>query len=424
MNRNTTSTNSGPSILRKVSLNVLWLLLLLCISAGSSFSQITFGGLTEIEIRKGERDSSPYLNQTPSDQWTLFTPRVRLFFLADISPSWFVEGSFQADHYYSESLSNVIIAMLNVNWVPSSRENLRIGAGSFPTPFGAYASRIHQSNNPFIQLPLMYARGMPINRQTGIYQPGSSGGYDLNSYYGLSLVYRRAYSQGLLLHLADHRNQRYDLRLAATLMPVSGYENFGRYGRPALTARASFRPFIWLNTGISISHGAYLSPDNDTREMLDGVSFEQYTQTIVAANAEISYTYIRLLGEAGWNRWKVPDVDEYYELAEGPFNADAWFGMAELQFNFPFYPGMYSGFRAESIQPKHLGRSGGYGYGSGTETGMTVGRAWAYTTWRYEWVVGRKLTRDITLKTSYLLTDNHYSDTEDNVFSIQLSVMF
>ena len=45
----------------------------------NALAQIQFGGLLDLELRKGGADSSPYINQTPGDKLSLYTPNIRLF---------------------------------------------------------------------------------------------------------------------------------------------------------------------------------------------------------------------------------------------------------------------------------------------------------------------------------------------------------
>lgn len=378
-----------------------------------SHAQISFGGLAELELRKGAPDSSPYLNQTPSDNWTLFTPRMRLIFSAELSRSWFIQGTLQADHYYSSELSEILLPMFNINWEPQQSGMLTLSAGSFQTPFGAYGDRVHRGVNRFVQLPQSYARGLPINRYSGL---AAAEGTER---YGLSLLYRRAYSQGIKVRLADDRHHSYDVRLAATLTPVSGYSSFEWKGMPSVTGRAEINPVIWLTTGLSFSHGSFMDPDDTTLSALPKVDFEQYTQSIIAADAEFSYAHFRVLMEAGWNRWQTPGPDEDQILVEGPFHADAWFGLTELQYNFSFLPGLYSAFRAEGIQPRELSEPAGTLYGDDV-TGMT----WATDTYRFEWVLGRRINRNVTIKASYLHTDNRNVELKDSVLALQLSVAY
>lgn len=396
----------------KKLISLLPIVLFSVILHNQSHAQTMFGGLAEIELRKGQADSSPYLNQTPNDNWVVFTPRIRLFFLADISEQWYFQGAVQADHYYSNNLSAPLVVMANLNWEPDFSDYFTLTAGSFPTPFGSYADRIHQHDNYFIQLPIMYSRSLPVSRTSGLFGEGYLDSYEL------SLLYRRGYSQGIMFQWQDSQRQAFDIRIAGSVTPVSGYGSHSWYERPSIIVRANFTPAVWLNTGVSFSNGPFMTPDENVRTLLPGTNFENYQQTIVSAYFEISYHYFRFLGEYGWNSWNVLGAGEDNQLIEGPFNANSVFGLAELQYNFSFYPGMYSAIRADWIIPQSLNQTAGNLYGGDPAD------FWAKDVYRYEVVAGIKLNRQLTLKTSYLLTDNTLLKLSDNVFTVQLAVVF
>lgn len=358
------------------------LLLLLGLPAISS-AQVGVGGMLDFELRKGGADSSPYLNQTPSENLTMMISSARVFLFADISDDWFAEAALQADYAFSRSMSEVFIPMANINWNPSDMPRLTLTAGSFPTPFSAYENRFLSDENPLINMPVTYARALDF---TG-------------SVTSMSVIYRRSYSQGVQMQFADHQNNRYDLRLAATMASVGGYSDFGLRNTPSMIARAMLRPVIWLGAGLSFSHGTYYYQTEGA---------DDYLQTIAAADLELDYLYFRLITEFGYNRWTLPQGDEPGSIYDDD-SVELFFGIAEARVDLPFYPGAFTAFRVGRLMP---------------DTDDDFPEATLNDITRAETGAGYRLTRDITFKTSWMFTGFSGGSSEENVFAVQVSAVF
>lgn len=369
-----------------------------------SFGQIQLGGEATFELRKGGADSDPTVNQTPTDKWSIYTPAIRLFVNAPISDNWFVSGAVQSD-YYRGSRSDVFFSSFNINWMPSV--NIKITAGQFTTPFGRYDELLLSSKNPFVHLPLSHVWNMPVNKYRGYFFGESS--YD--GVPGQSLVYRRMYSQGLKLSGTTNKETlRYEV--AATLTGVSSYTDIGEQNRPALIGRLEFRPLIWNTIGLSFGHGSYLL-DDPVNNVLSDDERASYKQAIATAYTEFSYRYYQLTLQYTFNRWDSPWINENGQLVERQIANDVEHYLAKFKMRFPFWVGGYGAVRYEHYIPKEI-----------TLDSQNITAKPSPDKNRFEFMVGYQINRNITLKTSYLLSKNDGTELKDDVFALQVSARF
>lgn len=383
-----------------------FLLFLILFAVSPANAQIQLGGLVDFEIRKGGSDSSPFVNQTPTDRWTLYMPYVRLFAGADISENWYVTSGLQSDYYYNTELSAPFFSVLNVNWMPIEDSDFTATFGRFVTPYGAYSERVLSSDNPFVHLPLSHSTGLPVSSDLGILSPGIIYSDDITA---LTMIYQRMYSQGIRI---SNRSDWIGYTLAATLAPASSYTEAARYDVPSFTGRLTLHPDVWGSIGFSFSRGPFMN-----RETLDDfmpdLNPADYTQTLLGTDLMISYHYYTFLLEYNWSRWEAPYIDP--GGTSQLFDASVNHLSVEAVVNFPFFVGGYAGARYEKLISGDLSSGGGP---------YTSGDVWTYDRDRLEMLLGYKLHRNIIMKLSYLYSGDSGPDLDDNVFSLQLSVAY
>jgi hypothetical protein len=375
-------------------------------------AQVQIGGLADFEIRKGGSDSSPYVNQTPNENWSVYSPYLRLFISGDISEKWFVSAALQADHYHGNHLSAPFFSVMNINYMPIDGSNFTVTAGRFVTPYGAYSNRVLSSENPFVHLPLTHASGLPISKTRGTLYDGVDYSDNIT---GLTMVYQRMYTQGIMIknRLGESGLLRYNL--AATLAPASSHFDYGEHSKPAFTGRVVFQPVVWGSLGLSLSQGPYMKRDEVNASLTDD-ELEDFTQTLFGTDLKLSYHYFTFLASYNWSKWEAPYLDS---LGTSP--SYLWEDevrvqhiSSELIADFPFLPGAYAGIRVERLISGDLkrGRSS-YQY-----------EKWTYDRNRIEFTTGLKLERNVILKASYLYSTNSGAELDDNVFVLQLSAGF
>lgn len=397
-------------------------LMMIPIAAGAQGVQL--GGLVDFEIRKGGGDSSPTVNQTPGDGWSLYTPNVRLFVSGDIADNWGATVVLQSDYLYGDYMSDPFFSSLNANWLPFENKSLNVTIGRFITPFGMYSRRLLSSQNPFVHFPMTMARYVPVDKERGFF-PGS-GSYD--GYSGQSILYQRLYSQGIMIDGGSLIDAGYTYRLAATLVSASGYTTFGYHDQPAFIGSFTVQPAIWSKIGISVNYGPYMN-ESDVNYRLTNDQLTSYKQLTFSGRAEFSYHYWVLSGEYTWNRWEAPWIGsdpvnriEYWDL-----DADISHYLVELQYRLPFLVGSYTGVRFEQLVPGDLtDDNAGDSYGSNNNSGYPnyteLPDPWTDDVTRFEFVAGYDINRQVQLKISYLLSTDDSLD--DDVFAIQLSAGF
>lgn len=382
---------------------------ILCICFGMfgsvpAMGQVKIGGEAAFELRKGGADSAPTVNQTPNGKWLVYAPSLRLFINAPISDNWFVSGALQSD-YYRGSRSDVLVSSLNINWMPS--ESLKLTAGRFATPFGRYDELLLSSQNPFVHLPLSHVWNMPVNQQRGYFFGNSS--YEGTP--GLSLVYRRLYSQGIKISGVTS-NEVLQYELAATLTGVSSYTDIGEQNRPALIGRLELRPVIWNKIGFSFGWGPYLL-DDPVNDVLSDEKRADYLQKIISAYTEFSYHYYQLTLQYTFNRWDSPWISETGRLIEEHINNDVEHYLAKFKMRFPFLVGGYGAVRFERYIPKEI-----------TLDSQNITGKPSPNKNRFEFVMGYQINRNLLLKASYLLSRNDGTEIKDDVFAVQISARF
>lgn len=394
-----------------------FLLLMGVIFQSSALAQIQFGGLLDLELRKGGEDSSPYINQTPGSGLSLYTPNIRLFIGSNISEKWFVNSVLQSDHYHGKELSTPFFSVLNVNFTPDPDSDLLFTAGRFVTPYGSYTNRLLSSDNPFVHLPMTHATGLPLSKRLGF----------LGSYYappdvaevetGLTMIYQRMYTQGLKISGTFGESDWLGYDLAATLAPASSHFEYSEHESPAITGRVVFKPAIWAELGLSYSTGSFMKKDaaNDTLLVYD---LSSYKQELIGADLKFSYRYYTLWLEYNQSFWKAPYYDPMTSNSDARRTGKATIDhiSGEFVINFPSIAGSYAGLRFESMNAGNIEI-----YITDVER---TNETWTYDRSRVEFVAGYKLDRNIIMKASYLYADDNGPSFDDNVFSVQLSVLF
>lgn len=374
-------------------------------------AQIQLGGLADFEIRKGGSDSSPYVNQTPWDKWSVYTPSIRLFVNADISENWFINSALQADYYNSRKLSDLFFSVININWMPIDDSEFTATIGRFVTPYGAYSKRVLSSDNPFVHLPLSHASGLPVNRYIGILADDVEYSENIT---GLTMVYQRMYSQGIRIENQVGESGRFGYNLAATLAPATGHFDSGQYNTPSFTGRLTLQPAIWSEFGFSFSTGPFMRRDLFEASFIDSDP-SSYRQTLLGTDLSISYRYFTILAEYNWSRWKAPYISQLSGAVDEDMEASINHLSGEAVVNFPFFVGGYAGIRLEQLFSSEIGS------GSGV---YNTGDTWTYDRNRIEFLAGYKLHRNITMKISYLYGTDSGPGLDADVFAIQLSASY
>ena len=160
---------------------------------------------------------------------------------------------------------------------------LVVEGGKLLHPIGGFAARRFSNTNPLVGAPDLYAPQYP----EGVALSGAAGPLD----------YRAA---AVSLPLV---NPRYTPRPGRKLRPVAGV---------GLSAGPGFR------VGAAATRGSYLSEDLEAR-LPAGTAWQDFGQSVVAADARYSAGYIVARAEAAWSSYEVPTVADRV-------NGFGWYG--------------------------------------------------------------------------------------------------
>lgn len=382
----------------------------------AAYGQVSAGALLDAQIRHGGADSSPFVNQTPDDGWVVYVPHIRLFFDAAIGDHWFAATSIQSDYFTSSTINPPFLGTLNINWLPMDQSSFTLTLGRFVTPYGLYSEKLLSSENSFVSLPLSYTYRMGVDRQQGLYRFPGVGLPNQNMYSeGLSLIYQRGYSEGLMVSNVIGDDTRFSYFLSTTLASAGGYYNFSPKAMPGFTGRLVFQPFTWGSIGLSSSYGSYLVR-HSLNSAISKSELYGFKQFLIGTDLSLSYHYYSLNLALNWNRWEAPSFDNQGSLVDDDLNARVFHFLAEGKVRLPFWVGAYTAGRFEWLNPVKL--SSGTFYGGNSET-------WNNAIARVEFALGYRVNRKILLKTSYRYAVNEgLRDWDDNVFAVQVSAGF
>ncbi|MBO6793807.1 MAG: hypothetical protein JJ895_07850 [Balneolaceae bacterium] len=390
-------------------------------------AQISISGLADFEIRYAGDDSSPYINQTPGKGLSIFTPNLRLFFQGDINDSWFVNAVLQADHYSGKELSDPFFSVFNINWTPNLDSDLLLTAGRFIIPYGSYSQRFLSFDNPFVHLPLSHATGFPISKNFGFIGDGRYDPNEVVNFYntnemGATMVYQRMYTQGIQAAYAFGDADRIRTKLAITHAPASSHADFGNGETLAFTGRLELQPVVWATLGLSKSQGTFLQ-NNAASDSLLIYDLSSYEQDLVGADLSLNYQYYTLNLEWNQSFWKAPYYDKDVSTSTSPQTGKATIDhySIELIYDTPFVVGGHFAMRYEHMTPGEIEIY------ERDNSDLKINQSFTdftYSRTRLEFSAGYKLDRNIILKGSYLLSKNDGAELDDNVVTLQLSVLF
>lgn len=397
------------------------------VGSGLLFGQVNISGLVDFELKLSGEDSSPYINQTPGDGLSLYTPNIRLFLSANLSEQWFINAVLQADHYEGKKLSPAFFSMMNINWTPGFDSDFLVTAGRFVIPYGSYSNRFLSNSNPFVHLPLSHSAGLPVSKRFGHLQNVGWNPASIQKIYGedekgMTMVYQRMYTQGIKVSHSFGESDWLRLNLAATHAPVSAHFDYGEHDKPAWIGRAVFKPVIWAELGLNYSKGSFLL-DDEANDSLRVYDLSGYPQIQKGIDLTFNYQYYTVLFE--WNQgfFKAPFYDTNTSTSDSPRTGKATIDhfSGEFIYDLPFVVGGYLGVRYEQMSEGEIEI---YRRDANDNKVDESKEVWTYNRQRFEFAAGYKLQRNIILKASYLLSEDDGPDLDDDVFTIQLSVLF
>ena len=262
-------------------MRALWLALVSCVAlaAPAGAQRVAVEALADIELWETD-DSSRLLAR--NDGRPLLAGRLHVWFAARLAESLELralgmgEASTAGDEDAEGSLQ-----LLSLRYGRSRA--LVVEGGKILYPVGAFAARRFSNTNPLVGAPDLYAPQYP----EGVVLSGAVGPLD----------YRAAVVSLPLV------NERYVPKPGRRIRPIAG---------AGVSAGPGFR------VGVAATRGSYLSDDLQPR-LPSGAAWEDFDQSVVAADARYSAGYIVVRAEAAWSSYDVPTIAD-------PVRGFGWFG--------------------------------------------------------------------------------------------------
>lgn len=415
---------SSLNLMKKIFFAVSFIAL----SSPVAAQTVSWGGNVDMEIRRGGFHSNPLLNQTPKNNWSLFSPNARLFATAELGPNWWLDATVQTDYYGKDEPHPAFFSLLNLNYQPFEKQDLTLQAGRIFTPFGLDHKRFIAPENPFANLGFDAAWNLRVDKKHG-FVPSAPINYESGK-PGMAVVYQRRYSQGLAVTGTAGKSKWLEYTLALTHAPASGHSDYNTHPSPSFIGRVVVKPVIWSAIGLSATNGSYMKRDATVNGRLSDKKLASYKQTAWAADYTIDYAWYRFSVQYTFSNWSAP---LFFNPADAPPGYESFTEMnletRLLQFesiiNIPQLPGTWIAGRFEMMRFSEENSTAPW-----IQTTLfadVIPTSWMPNWNRFEVVAGRKLTQNVTAKISYLAGKNETLNTferGDSVFTLQLTTFF
>ncbi len=374
------------------------MLLLIC-TVSSADAQVNVSGSLDL-IAKKHLDKPDYTNLSFAGQSPFRTARTRLFFDAPISDNVSAFVQLFSDNYRYFSVYAAYVKVSNL-----AGPYLNIQAGRIPNTIGSFGPRTYASKNPLIGVPLVWVHHSSFD--PGALTEDELGHdatvtdllalRDQRPYYGLPILYDFCWNSGVEL-FGSYGKLDYSLGMLA-----------GSVGSPLIDQTKEIPQFTthlqyYLSPGFVIGGsgfwGPYLTGVYSTYEP-DEYDFNDYTNGGAGYEIYIAHHMLEFYSEGFWTYWEYPYLPTLYAVS----------GYAEAKYKFT--PGWYAAGRFDIFRPNKIADDEG-------------GRQnWDYPLKRYEFGIGYKPDRSVTLKLVTQINRFDFSDAFDyEQYALQMAIEF
>jgi hypothetical protein len=233
---------------------------------------------------------------------------------------------------------------------PWADRPLDVQAGQIPTVFGAFPRRRYLMDNPLIGTPLAYQYLTSMRHD---YVPRNANELAARRGLGWLVPYPDAdtpLAPGMPLVNAEHWDTGAQIRWAPEPVQLAISVTQGTLSDPRfhdnndgkqVSGRVGWKPTTGLVVGASAALGPYL--DRSVTDALPPSPPGRYDQKALGIDVEWSHGYWILRGEAVWNAWEVPVLDE--PIIDSPLEA---LGLM-LEARYKILPGLYVAARFDRL---------------------------------------------------------------------------
>ena len=267
-----------------------------------------------------------------TERYTLFNPRLTLFFDAQIGPHFYLFAQARADQGFDPGYAPERVAMdeYAIRYTPWDDGRLSIQIGKFATVFGNWASRHSSWESPFITAPL------PYENLTGIWNTSAADALDLVRFWGgltnaaetsrtdalasrhlrLPVIWGPSYTSGLAIfgHIGKFEYGAEVKNSSLASRPKDWDATAVQWRRPTFSARLGYRPNQSWNYGVSGSIGTYLTKEASGTTAA-GHSLSDYRQIVLGQDISYAWHHWELWAEVFESRFEIPEVGNADSLA-------------------------------------------------------------------------------------------------------------
>jgi len=371
--------------------------LALLICSSSAFAQMQISGLSDILFKNAEEED--VTNLTFLGFSNFHTLRTRLFFDGTIDRDIFFFAQILVDNSNGFQLYAAYARFQNL-----SGPKLNLQFGLIPLTIGSFAPRTYSDKNPLIGVPLLY------NFHTAI-EPRSLGSdgtlaelsaaKNARSRSGLPVIYDACWNTGIEIYGSTGKlDYSFGILSGSVSKPTAEQTK----EIPQFTSHFVYNFGPGLKFGVSAYYGPYLYDDIfGEGDILDNANFKSsdFINSGIGYELYFAKRYLEIYSEAFYATWEYPGLPDL-DLISGYF-----------EFKFKFRTRWYIAGRFGLSEPGEI------------ETVPGISEKWDYPLKRYEFGLGYKALRKMTIKLVTQINRFDQIDSFDNeLIALQISSVF
>ena len=301
-----------------------------------------------------------------TERYSLFNPRLTLFFDAQIGPHIYAFVQGRADQGFDPGYlpERVALDEYAIRYTPWDDGRMSVQIGKFATVFGNWAPKHSSWDTPFITAPLAY------ENLTGMWDTAAADSLDTLRFWAgltdaaqtsradalsmrhlrLPLIWGPSYASGIAVfgHVGKFEYAAEMKNSALSSRPKDWDATAVQWRRPTLNARLGWRPNQSWNLGVSGSIGTYLN-NLASGTTAPGHSLSDYRQIMLGQDVSFAWHHWELAGEIMEARFEIPGLGNadslaYYVSAKYKFTPQLFGALRWNQHVFGTLPDGRGGF--------------------------------------------------------------------------------
>lgn len=267
-----------------------------------------------------------------TERYSLFNPRLTLFFDAQIGAHLYAFAQARADQGFDPGYDRGRFALdeYAIRYTPWDDGRLSVQIGKFATVFGDWAPKHSSWDTPFITAPLAYENltGMwdtaavdslgTLRFWAGLTDAAATSRRDAlgSRHLRLPLIWGPSYASGAAIfgHLGKFEYAAEVKNASLSSRPGDWDATQVQWRRPTVTARLGWHANQSWNMGVSGSIGSYLNRFA-SGSTAPGHSLSDYRQILLGQDVSFAWHHWELAGEIMESRFEIPGVGNADSLA-------------------------------------------------------------------------------------------------------------